>query len=123
RGEIAGLAGLLGSGRTETARLIYAADEKDSGRIVVDGAEKNYSSPSEAIADGMSFVSEDRKVEGIIPEMSVRENLTLALLPRMQKLGMVDRAEQQRVVERFIKALGVKCAAPEQPIGQLAGGN
>ncbi|HEU4986501.1 MAG TPA: sugar ABC transporter ATP-binding protein [Rhizobiaceae bacterium] len=123
RGEIAGLAGLLGSGRTETARLIYAADEKDSGRIMVDGAEKNYSSPSEAIADGMSFVSEDRKVEGIIPEMSVRENLTLALLPRMQKLGMVDRAEQQRVVERFIKALGVKCASPDQPIGELSGGN
>ena len=123
KGEIAGLAGLLGSGRTETARLIYAADRRDGGTVKVDGRESSYSEPSDAIADGMGFVSEDRKIEGIVPEMSVRENMTLAILPRLQKSGIVDRARQQEIVDRYIKALGVKCASPEQPIRELSGGN
>ncbi|MDQ6432813.1 sugar ABC transporter ATP-binding protein [Mesorhizobium sp. LHD-90] len=123
RGEIAGLAGLLGAGRTETARLLYGADRKDKGSIRVAGAEKSYAAPADAIRDGFGFVSEDRKVEGIVPEMSVRENMTLAILPRLQKSGVVDTAEQQRIVDRYIKALGVKCASPEQPIRELSGGN
>ena len=123
RGEIAGLAGLLGSGRTETARLIYAADRKDGGTVSVDGVSKDYSAPADAIADGIAFVSEDRKVEGIIPEMSVRENMTLAVLPRLIKSGVVDRAAQQQIVDRYIKALGIKCSSPEQPIRELSGGN
>ena len=123
RGEIAGLAGLLGSGRTETARLIYGADRKDKGTIRIAGAERDYSEPSAAIADGMGFVSEDRKVEGIVPEMSVRENMTLAILPRLTKSGIVDRAEQQAIVDKYIAALGVKLASPEQPIRELSGGN
>jgi monosaccharide-transporting ATPase len=123
RGEIAGLAGLLGSGRTETARLIYGADRKDKGIIRVAGAERSYAQPAEAIADGMGFVSEDRKVEGIVPEMSVRENMTLAMLPRLTKSGIVDRVAQQVIVDKYIAALGVKCASPEQPIRELSGGN
>ena len=123
RGEIAGLAGLLGSGRTETARLIYAADRRDGGAVEVAGAATNYSEPAAAIAAGIGFVSEDRKVEGIIPEMSVRENLTLALLPQLVSRGVVDQAKQQEIVERYIKALGVKCSSPEQPIRELSGGN
>lgn len=123
RGEIAGLAGLLGSGRTETARLIYAADRRDGGKVLVAGAETSYAEPADAIAAGIGFVSEDRKVEGIVPEMSVRENLTLALLPRLQNYGIVDRAAQKEIVERYIKALGVKCSSPEQPIRELSGGN
>ncbi len=123
KGEIAGLAGLLGSGRTETARLIYAADRRDGGTVKIDGRESSYSEPSDAIAAGMGFVSEDRKIEGIVPEMSVRENMTLAILPRLQKSGIVDRARQQEIVDRYIKALGVKCASPEQPVRELSGGN
>lgn len=123
RGEIAGLAGLLGSGRTETARLIYGADRKDKGTIRISGAERSYVEPADAIADGFGFVSEDRKVEGIVPEMSVRENMTLAILPRLQKSGVVDTAEQQSIVDRYIKALGIKCASPDQPIRELSGGN
>ncbi|HEV7254016.1 MAG TPA: sugar ABC transporter ATP-binding protein [Mesorhizobium sp.] len=123
RGEIAGLAGLLGAGRTETARLIFAADAKDGGQVCVNGQARNYAEPADAIADGIGFVSEDRKVEGIIPEMSVRENLTLAILPRLKKAGIVDRAEQGKIVDRYIKALNVKCASPEQPIRELSGGN
>jgi galactofuranose transport system ATP-binding protein len=123
KGEIAGLAGLLGAGRTETARLIFAADRMDGGEVRVNGQTRNYSDPADAIRDGIGFVSEDRKVEGIIPEMSVRENMTLAILPRLEKAGIVDRGEQQRIVERYIKALNVKCASPEQPIRELSGGN
>jgi galactofuranose transport system ATP-binding protein len=123
QGEIAGLAGLLGAGRTETARLIFAADKRDGGEIRVGGKATAYAEPADAIRDRIGFVSEDRKVEGIIPEMSVRENMTLAILPRLQEAGVVDRAEQNRIVERFIKALGVKCASPEQPIRELSGGN
>ena len=123
RGEIAGLAGLLGSGRTETARLIYAADRKDSGTVSVDGKPRDYASPSDAIADGIGFVSEDRKVEGIVPEMSVRENMTLAILPRLVKSGIVDQGQQQKIVDRYIKMLGIKCSSPEQMMRELSGGN
>ena len=123
RGEIAGLAGLLGSGRTETARLVYGADRKEKGTLRIAGAERDYAEPAAAIADGMGFVSEDRKVEGIVPEMSVRENMTLAILPRLTKSGIVDRAAQQAIVDKYIAALGVKCASPEQPIRELSGGN
>jgi galactofuranose transport system ATP-binding protein len=123
RGEIAGLAGLLGSGRTETARLIYAADRKDKGSVRVNGEERHYSEPRDAIGDGIGFLPEDRKVEGIVPEMSVRENITLALLPRLRKSGIVDNGAQAEIVDRYIKALGIKCASPEQPVRELSGGN
>ncbi|WP_333899304.1 sugar ABC transporter ATP-binding protein [Agrobacterium pusense] len=123
QGEIAGLAGLLGSGRTETARLIYAADRRDGGTLKVGGAERSYREPAEAIADGIGFVSEDRKLEGIIPDMSVRENMTLAILPRLMKAGVVDRAAERAIVDKYIAALGVKCASPEQAIRELSGGN
>ena len=71
----------------------------------------------------MGFCSEDRKVEGIVPDMSVRENLTLALLPQLSRSGVVDEARQREIVERFIARLGVKCSGPEQKIRELSGGN
>ncbi len=123
KGEIAGLAGLLGAGRTETARLIYAADRKERGSVTMAGRAADYAAPADAIRDGMGFVSEDRKVEGIVPEMSVRENMTLAILPRLQKAGLVDRVAQRGIVEKYIQALGIKCSSPEQPIRELSGGN
>jgi galactofuranose transport system ATP-binding protein len=122
-GEIGGLAGLLGSGRTETARLIYGADRKDKGTIRIASRETDYSHPADAISDRIGFVSEDRKVEGIIPEMSVRENMTLAVLPQLLKRGIVDRGAQQKIVEHYIRALGIKCASPDQKIRELSGGN
>jgi len=122
-GEISGLAGLLGSGRSETARILFGDDRLDTGSLVFEGQERRYAEPADAIADGIGLVSEDRKVDGIIPEMSIRENMTLALLPRLKKAGVVDRARQDEIVLRFIKALGVKCASPDQPISELSGGN
>lgn len=122
-GEIVGLAGLLGSGRTETARAVFAADSFKSGTVRYAGKPVRFSEPRDAIAAGIGFCSEDRKHEGIIPGMSVRENLTLAMLPALSRSGIVDEGEQRRVVERFIKDIGIKCASPEQPIRELSGGN
>ncbi len=122
-GEISGLAGLLGSGRSETARIIFGMDRLERGALRINGQERRYSEPADAIADGIGLVSEDRKVDGIIPDMSIRENMTLALLPKLRKAGMIDRARQDEIVERFIKALAIKCASPDQPIKELSGGN
>jgi galactofuranose transport system ATP-binding protein len=122
-GEIVGLAGLLGSGRSEVARSIFGADDLDSGTITVKGDEVRFRSPADAIRAGIGFCSEDRKAEGIIPELSVRENLTLAALPTLTRSGIVDRKQQEEIVDRFIQRLGIKTAGPEQKISELSGGN
>lgn len=122
-GEIVGLAGLLGAGRTEVARAIFGADPIDAGEIRMDGAKVAFKSPGDAIRAGIGFCSEDRKTEGIIPFMSVRENLTLALLPVLARNGIVARDKQQAIVERFIQRLGIKTAGPDQKIRELSGGN
>ncbi|MCC7023695.1 MAG: sugar ABC transporter ATP-binding protein [Thermomicrobiales bacterium] len=121
-GEIVGLAGLLGSGRTELARALFGADSV-SGEVVVRGKPVRWHSPRDAIRAGFGLCAEDRKVDGIIPFMSVRENLTLAALPVLSRHGIVDRAEQEAIVDRFIARLGIKTAGPEQPIRELSGGN
>ena len=122
-GEIVGLAGLLGSGRTETARAVFAADSARAGTMTFDGKKGALRSPADAIRAGMGFCSEDRKVEGIIPEMSVAENLTLALLPALVRSGTVDETEQRKIVEKYIKSIGIKCSGPDQKIRELSGGN
>jgi ribose transport system ATP-binding protein len=122
-GEIVGLAGLLGSGRSEVARSIFGADDIDSGTIAVNGAEVHFRSPADAIRAGIGFCSEDRKVDGVIPDLSVRENLTLAALPTLTRSGIVDRKQQEEIVERFIQRLGIKTSGPEQKISELSGGN
>jgi ribose transport system ATP-binding protein len=123
RGEIVGLAGLLGSGRTETARAIFAADRKSSGNITFNGQAADYKGPAEAIAAGMGYCSEDRKTQGIVPGMTVAENLTLALMPALTRSGMLDETRQREVVERFIREIGIKCSGPNQKIRELSGGN
>jgi monosaccharide-transporting ATPase len=121
-GEIVGLAGLLGSGRTEVARAVFGADPA-RGDLRVRGKPARWKSPRDAIRAGIGLCSEDRKAEGIIPYMSVRENLTLAALPALSRSGIVDRAQQRKVVDRFIDRLGIKTAGPEQPVRELSGGN
>ncbi len=123
RGEIVGLGGLLGAGRTEAARAIFGVDALTEGQITVKGSDTKLKTPAAAIAAGFGFLTEDRKAEGIIPDMSVRENLTLALLPRLRKGGQIDRAKEREIVEHYIKALGIKTANMEQPIRELSGGN
>lgn len=122
-GETVGLAGLLGSGRTETMRAVFGADSLNAGALMLDQAEVQFQSPAEAIAKGIAYLSEDRKLEGIFPDLSVRENLTIVLLPQLARWGVVDRKAQLRIVDDFIARLGIKTAGPEQPIRELSGGN
>jgi len=122
-GEIVGLAGLLGSGRTETARVVFGADRPERGAISFAGWDRPAAEPIEAIRAGMGFCTEDRKSEGIVPDMSVRENLTLAILPQLARRGIVDEARTRAIVDRFIQRLGIKCSGPEQRIRELSGGN
>jgi monosaccharide-transporting ATPase len=117
------LAGLLGSGRTELARAIFAADPVEDGEIAFQGKRATFRSPGDAIRAGIGLVSEDRKAEGIIPFMSVRENLTLALLPHLAGRGIVDRDKQEAIVDRFVKRLDIKLADADQQIRELSGGN
>ena len=123
RGEIVGLAGMLGAGRTELARCVFGADPIDAGELRVGGERMRFDSPAEAIARGVAYLSEDRKVEGIVPDLSVRENLTLVLLPQLARRGIVDRQRQQQIAQRFIERLGIRCASADQPIRELSGGN
>lgn len=123
KGEILGLAGLLGSGRTETARLVFAIDAKDEGEMSLDGKQVQLKSPRDAIARGFGFCPEDRKVEAIIPNLSVRENIALALQARRGWTRYVSRKEQLQLADQFIKALNIKTPSPEQPIRLLSGGN
>jgi ribose transport system ATP-binding protein len=123
RGEVVGLAGLLGSGRSETARALFGADAVDDGEITLSGKKVQFSSPREAIKARIGFSPEDRKAEGIVPDLSVRENLTLALLPRLVRRGVVDRARQQEIVTRFIDRLEIRLSSPDQKISELSGGN
>jgi len=122
-GEIVGLAGLLGAGRTETARAVFGADPALGGTIRLPGGGGAPGEPADAIRAGLGFVSEDRKLEGIVPGMSVRENLTLALMPQLARGGVVDEAKSRAVAARFIARLGIRCTGPEQPIRELSGGN
>ena len=121
--EVVGLAGLLGSGRSETARAIFGADPIDGGTIEIRGKRVEIRSPNDAIAAHIAYVPEDRKAEGIIPDMSVRENLTLAALPGLSRAGIVDRAKQTEIVDSFIKRFGIRTSTAEQKIRELSGGN
>jgi galactofuranose transport system ATP-binding protein len=123
RGEIAGFAGLLGAGRTETARLVFGADPLRIGSLELDGKALKPRAPIDAITQGVGFSSEDRKLDGIIPEMSVAENLTLALMPQLVRGGIFDESRQRSIVETFIKRFDIKCSGPNQKIRELSGGN
>lgn len=123
QGEVLGLSGLLGSGRTELANILFGSETPDEGEIFWWGEPANIHSPSDAIKKGMGFCTEDRKVEGIVPNLSVKENMTIALLPRIQKFGFVNAKKQNELVNTYIDRLKIKTPSPEQAIRNLSGGN
>jgi monosaccharide-transporting ATPase len=122
-GEVVGLAGLLGSGRSETAKLLFGIEKPDSGELRLDGKPATIDSPRRAIRRGLAFSSEDRKSEGIIPHLSVRENLILGMQASRGVLRLLSRTEQQTLAEHYIRALNIKTPNPEAPIQNLSGGN
>jgi monosaccharide-transporting ATPase len=122
-GEVVGLGGLLGSGRTETARLLFGIDARDGGEIDMKGAPVRIASPRDAVRLGLAFCSEDRKAEGILPNLSVRENLIFALQGKRGILRALSRGEQEQLCAHYIQALRIKTADAETPIRNLSGGN
>ncbi len=122
-GEVVGLAGLLGSGRTEVAKLIFGAEKNDSGEMRIEGQPTTVHSPRQAMKYKIAFTTEDRKKEGIIPNLSIRENIVLALQASRGAWAKISRQKQEELADRFIKALGIKTPGPEQLIKNLSGGN
>jgi simple sugar transport system ATP-binding protein len=122
-GEVVGLAGLLGSGRTELARLLFGADKADEGELRVAGKPVNLRSPQLAMKRGIAFSSENRRTEGIIGDLSVRENIILALQASRGWTRPIPRKRQDEIVEKYIKALQIRPADPERPVRNLSGGN
>ncbi|MEH3140765.1 MAG: sugar ABC transporter ATP-binding protein [Mycobacterium kyogaense] len=123
RGEVVGLAGLLGSGRTELARLLFGADRATSGQISVDGHKAAVRSPRAAIAQRIAFSSEDRKGEGIIGDLSIRANLVLALQARRGFARPLSRAATDDLVDRYMEALDIRPRNSWLPVKNLSGGN
>jgi monosaccharide-transporting ATPase len=123
KGEVLGLAGLLGSGRTEIAKLLYGIEKPDKGILKIGGTARNLKGPRTAIEAGMGFCPEDRKEVGIIPELSVRENIILALQARRGALRYLNRRSQEEIAEKFIKSLNIVTPSGEQQVKNLSGGN
>ncbi|QEV99434.1 sugar ABC transporter ATP-binding protein [Microbacterium caowuchunii] len=122
-GEIVGIAGLLGSGRTELVRLLYGADRADAGRIEVRGAPTRMTSPRHAIDERIAFSSEDRRAEGIVGDLTVAENIVLGIQAKRGALRKVGKSEQDAVVSEYIAALGIRPADPTALVRNLSGGN
>ncbi|WP_239118511.1 sugar ABC transporter ATP-binding protein [Paractinoplanes ferrugineus] len=122
-GEVVGLAGLLGSGRTELARLLFGADRADSGELKIDGKDVSLRSPQSAMKHGIAFSSENRRTEGIIGELTVRENIILALQAARGWTRPIPRRKQDELVDKYIKALQIRPADPEREVRNLSGGN
>ncbi|MEO6567850.1 MAG: sugar ABC transporter ATP-binding protein [Opitutaceae bacterium] len=123
RGEVTGLAGLLGSGRTETARLLFGIDVADGGEILFKGNPVQFDAPRDAVQLGLAFCSEDRRTEGIMPNLSVRENLVFALQAKRGGWRTLSRLEQEKLCAHYITALRIKTPDGETPMKNLSGGN
>lgn len=123
QGEVVGLAGLLGSGRTESAELMFGARPAQTGEARDAMGPLNLSSPRAAIAAGFGFAPEDRKTDGIVGDLSIRENIILGLQAQRGWARPVSRAEQNRLADDYIRRLDIRTSGPEKPIGQLSGGN
>lgn len=123
KGEVIGLTGLLGSGRSELVRAIYGADRPTAGMLRVKGKSVNITKPLDAMKNGMAYLPEDRKKEGIIADLSVKENIILALQAKRGLFHLMSRKEMEEAADRFINLLDIKTPDREKPVGSLSGGN
>ncbi|TXK16342.1 sugar ABC transporter ATP-binding protein [Homoserinibacter sp. GY 40078] len=122
-GEVVGIAGLLGSGRTELVRLLYGADRADTGRIEVRGRATRMNTPRHAIDRRIALSSEDRRAEGLVSDLTVAENIVLGIQAKRGALRRVRRSEQEQIVSEYIQALGIRPANPDALVRNLSGGN
>ncbi len=123
RGEILGIAGLVGSGRTETMRAIFGADPKETGRVELNGRKISVKSPRDAIKNGICLLTEDRKSQGLILDMPCDANITITDLSQISNLGLLDRSEEKQHAERLISELTVRTPSSGQLVRNLSGGN
>jgi monosaccharide-transporting ATPase len=122
-GEVVGLGGLLGAGRSETLKALAGVMQLDRGSVTVDGKPVRSGSVPAAIRAGIVMLPEDRKTEGIIPNLSVRDNIVLAALPRLSRGGFSSMKNQDAVVDVFMRRLRIKASSPDQAVSELSGGN
>ena len=123
RGEIVGLAGFVGSGRTEIARAIFGIDKLDAGHVWIDGAPFKPRSPRAALRRGLAYLPEDRLSQGLIQPMSISTNASLAVLPRLSPLGFLRPGAERSLTRRFMEQLSIKAFGPSQIVRSLSGGN
>ncbi len=123
RGEIVGLAGLVGAGRSETALALFGITPAESGAIVLDGRAVNIRSPRQAMQLGLAYVPEDRKNQGLILPMTVRENTTMAILRRLTSGGFVDRRAERKITGEYVEQLRIRTPSIAQVVRNLSGGN
>ena len=123
KGEVVGFAGLLGCGRTETARLIFGIDKPDNVDVEIQGKKAKINSPPDAISKGLGFCPEDRKTDGIVANLTVRENIILALQGRYGLFNKISHAKQVEIANEYIKILSIATPSCEQLVGNLSGGN
>lgn len=122
-GEILGLGGLVGAGRTETVRAIFGADPADAGKVLVDGVPLRPHSPAQAVRAGLGLLSEDRKVLGLLTDLSIRENVTIADLSEVSRYWVISHKRENSLVDRLVPRLRLKYHSNEQPVSSLSGGN
>lgn len=123
KGEVVGLTGLLGSGRSELVRAIYGADRPNSGKLRVKGKSAVIRRPIDAMQRGMAYLPDDRKGAGIIADLSVRDNIMLAMQSKRGMLRRIPTSQQEKIADEFIELLSIKTPSPETPVAQLSGGN
>jgi rhamnose transport system ATP-binding protein len=122
-GEIVGMAGLVGSGRSETAQVIFGILSADSGDILLDGRKVTISSPGQAMSLGIAYVPEDRGTQGLVREMRIRENLSMAILGSLTRFGVVNKPAERKVGNAMIEQLNIIATSGEQVVNKLSGGN
>jgi rhamnose transport system ATP-binding protein len=123
RGEILGIAGLVGSGRTELAEVIFGLRPADSGQVLLGGSPVQIASPAMAIGAGIGYVPEDRRRHGVIPEMSAAKNASLASLAKVSNRGMIDTASERASARAYVEQLRIKTPSVDTPVEALSGGN
>jgi rhamnose transport system ATP-binding protein len=122
-GEIVGMAGLVGSGRSETAQVIFGITPPESGEILIDGKPVNIRRPHDAIQQGIAYVPEDRGTQGLIKEMTLRENASMAVMDRLSNIGFINRNQERNMAAQTIADLEVRAYSTEQVANKLSGGN
>ena len=123
KGEVLGLAGLLGSGRTETARIIFGCDIPDSGEVLIGGQDVNIKSPKDAVSEKIALCTENRREEGLFPDMSVQDNIVVCSLPQVIDTGLINEKKLKKISNEYISKLFIKTPSDQQLIKNLSGGN